>query len=218
MEELNYQEVIDRIKARFPQGTVKQREDTGRAYIPNQVYTDRVEDATNSRWNREIRDVEINVPHGYVKVICRVTIGPHYRDGIGFAEITEAKHVANKVDLATNEAFREALDTWEIGWRDLAPFYQKEKDWASNPALRHLLDSPPPVPDVTLGHQPNTRVERSCIKCGNSLTHAEWDILGVVPNLNREKMTYCYNHLPDHLKRKLPDGARLKFDESRMGQ
>lgn len=54
MEDLNYSEVIERVKARFPQGTVKQWDNNGRAYIPNQVYTDRVEDATNSRWDREI--------------------------------------------------------------------------------------------------------------------------------------------------------------------
>ncbi|MFD2614626.1 hypothetical protein [Paenibacillus gansuensis] len=217
MEELNYQEVVEKIKARFPQGTVKHREDNGRAYIPNQVYTDRVEQATGSRWDREIRDVEINIPHGYVKVIARVTIGPHYRDGVGFAEISDSKLVTNKVDQATNEAIREALDTWEIGWSDLAPYYQKEKDWGSNPALRHLLDSPPPPAGTDPGFQPNAKLERYCIfaKCGVQLTQAEWDILGRVPNLNRDKMTYCYKHLPDHLKRRLPDGVRTKFEQVR---
>ncbi|MEK4105562.1 hypothetical protein NST28_15900 [Paenibacillus sp. FSL R10-2791] len=120
-----------------------------------------------------------------------MTIGPHYRDGIGFAEITDSKHGSNKVDQATNEAIREAFDAWEMGWRDLAPYYQKEKDWGSNPALRHLLDSQPLAVGAHSGHQPNTKVERFCIfsKCGAHLTQAQWDILSRVSNLNREKMT-----------------------------
>lgn len=215
MEELNYQEVVEKIKERFPQGTVRKRSDTGRAYIPNQVYTDRVEQATGSRWNREILQAEINIAQGYVKVIARVTIGPHFRDGIGFAEISDGKQVANMVDQATNEAFREALDTWQIGWRDLAPYYQGERDWGSNPALRHLLDSPPPAAGTTPGLQPNARLDRTCIKCGDQLLQSEWDILGQVPNLNRDKMTYCYEHLPEHLKRKLQEDVRTKFEARR---
>jgi len=219
MEELNYQEVVEKIKARFPEGTVRKREDNGRAYIPNQVYTDRVEEATGSRWDREIRDVEINIPQGYIKVIARVAIGPHFRDGVGFSEVLDGKQLTNKVDQATNEAIREALDTWEIGWRDLAPYYQNEKDWGSNPALRHLLDSSPPPEGTDPGYQPNAKVDRICIfsKCGTQLTQAEWEILGKVPNLNRDKMTYCYEHLPAHLKRRLPDNVRSKFEAERGG-
>lgn len=223
MEEMDYREVIERIKAPFPKGTVRQREDSQRAYIPNQVYNDRVEQATGSRWDREIREVEINIPHGYVKVIARVTIGPHYRDGVGFAEIPSSDKrtsIANKVDQATNEAIREALDTWEIGWKDLAPYYQKEKDWGSNPALKHLLHASPPAeaPDPRI--QPSAKINRTCIftNCGAQLTQKEWELLGKVPNLNREKMTYCYEHLPSHYKRKLPENVRAQFEagEDRM--
>lgn len=217
MEELNYQEVIERIKARFPNGTVKTREDNGRAYIPNQVYTDRVERETGSRWDREIRDVEINIPHGYVKVIARVTIGPHYRDGVGFAEITteangKPKQLSNKVDLALNEAVREALDTWQIGWRNLAVYNQN--DWGGNAALRHLLDSAPPDNMNDPDKQPNAKMERFCIfaDCGVQLSREEWALLGKVPNLNREKLTYCYKHLPAHMKRKLPQNIRDRFE------
>ncbi len=216
MEELNYQEIIERIKARFPAGTVQQRQDNGRAYIPNQVYTDRVERETGSRWDREIRDVEINVPHGYVKVIARVTIGPHYRDGIGFAEIAseggKPKQLANKVDQAMNEAVREALDSWQIGWRDLATF--NRNDWGGNPALRHLLHSDSaPLERNDPGLQPNVVVDHCCIftNCGVQLSRAEWELLGKIPNLNRSKMIFCYKHIPDHYKRKLSPEDREPF-------
>jgi hypothetical protein len=214
MEDFNYDHIVQQIKATFPQGTVQKRQDTQRAYIPNQVYTDRVELATQSRWSREIRDVEINIPHGFVKVIARVMIGAYYRDGIGFAEIgTEsagkAKQIANKVDQAGNEAVREALDTWQIGWRDLAPYYQQNNDWGTNPALRHLLEtsSAPTIPGDDPSQQINAKVERFCIKCLKQLSHEEWEILGKVPNLNRDKMTYCFEDLPNHLKKKLPQGV-----------
>lgn len=209
----DYHEVVRRIKERFPEGTVRRRGDNGRAYIPNQVYTDRVENATGSQWDREIREVEINIPHGYVKVVARVTIGIHYRDGVGFSTISNGDQVSNKVDQATNEAIREALDTWQIGWRDLAPFYQEEKDWGSNPALAYLLKSQPPA-GVDPSKQNNMKIERYCIfsNCGKQLTSAEWELLGSVPKLNRDKLTYCYDHLPDHMKRKLPSDLRAKFE------
>ncbi|MDF2723532.1 MAG: hypothetical protein K0Q59_3207 [Paenibacillus sp.] len=217
MDELNYEETIARIKARFPNGTVKTREDNGRAYIPNQVYTDRVERETGSRWDREIKEVEINIPHGYVKVIARVTIGPHYRDGVGFAEISvepngKAKQLANKVDLALNEAVREALDTWQIGWRNLAAYHQQ--DWGGNPALAHLLETAPHDQLYAGSKPPSTSVERFCIfaDCGAKLSREEWALLGKVPNLNRDKLTYCYKHLPAHMKRKLPEELRSRFD------
>jgi hypothetical protein len=217
MEELNYKEVIERIKDRFPQGTVKKRQDNERAYIPNQVYTDRVERVTDSRWNREIRDVEINIPHGYVKVVARVTIGQHYRDGVGFAEIVtdggKAKQLSNKVDQAINEAVREALDTWQIGWRDLAVYNQN--DWGGNPALRHLLDSSQPDSGTsTVQSQSNMKVDHFCIfsNCGIQLSREEWDALGKVPGLNRDKLIYCYEHLPSHMKRKLPEDVRKSFE------
>lgn len=221
MEEFNYKEVIDRIKASFPPGTVQKRGDNGRAYIPNQVYTDRVEEATGSRWNREICDVEINIPHGYVKVIARVTIGEHHRDGIGFAEIeTDAngkgKAVSNKVDQAYAEAVREALDTWQIGWKDLAPYYQEEKDWGRNPALRHLLQSAPSAEASSdPGIQSRAIVDHYCIfaKCGKQLSREEWDFLGRIPALNREKMKYCFEHVPSHLKKKAPADVLKIYEE-----
>ncbi|SFJ54372.1 hypothetical protein SAMN02799624_04928 [Paenibacillus sp. UNC496MF] len=215
MEELNYQDVIERIKARFPQGTVRQREDNGRAYIPNQIYTDRVESATGSRWDREIRDVEVNIPHRFVKVIARVTIGPHHRDGIGFSEIHadgsgKVKQLSTAVDQAANEAVRDALDTWQIGWRDLAPY--NSKDWGGNPALGHLLHGEPPG-EIDFTKQPAAVIERKCVfaNCGRKLTRDEWELLGHIPNLSRERMTYCFEHIPNHYKRKIPSEIQEAF-------
>lgn len=217
MDELNYQDVISKIKARFPEGTVLKRQDNSRAYIPNQVYNDRVESATESRWDQEFRDVEINIPHRFVKVIARVTIGPHFRDGIGFVEIGvdgsgKPKQLATAVDLAKAEAIREALDTWEIGWQDLAPYYQSERDWASNPALAHLVITPPPD-TPTPAAQSAVKIERNCIICKDRLNQDEWELLSYVPNLDRARLTYCFEHIPSQYRKKIPQDRLKKFQE-----
>lgn len=218
MEPFDYSKAIERIKAPFPSGTVQKRGDNGRAYIPNQVYTDRVEAATGSRWSREIRDVDINIPHGYVKVVVRISIGEIFRDGIGFAEIDSdgngrGKGVSNKIDQALAEAVREALDTWQIGWKDLAPYYQDQKDWGKNPALRHLLQSGPPSELQAV--QPRAAVEHRCIflNCGKQLTADEWAFLGEIPSLNKNKMKYCFEHIPKHLKKRAPEEVLQRYEK-----
>lgn len=220
MEPFDYSKAIELIKAPFPSGTVQKRGDNGRAYIPNQVYTDRVEAATGSQWSREIKEVEINIPHGFVKVVARVTIGEHYRDGIGFSEIEmdqngKGKSISNKVDQAFAEAVREALDTWQIGWKDLAPYYKEAKDWGSNPALRHLLESAPGASSDDIGLQSRGMVAHNCIftGCGKQLSRDEWDFLGLIPALNREKMVYCFPHIPSHIKKKAPNDVIAKYED-----
>lgn len=214
--EKSYQEIITELKRSFPKGTVQFRSDNNRPYIPNQVYTDRVEHASCSQWDREIKELEINPTFRYVKTIVRIVIGPHYRDGYGFSAIdgdpaSNPKCIESAVDNAVNEAMREALDTYEMGWKDLAPY--KLKDWGSNPALKHLMDSEPP--DVTGSTspslvQPFAKVEHTCIKCSEKLTQEEWELLKLVPNLN---LIYCFDHLPDHMKRKLDKEVLKSFED-----
>lgn len=217
--ELNYEEVVRKLKEGFPKDTVKFRGDNNRAYIPNQVYTDRVEQATQSQWDLTIKDIDINVPHRYIKVIVTVAIGPHHRDGYGFSEIeTDAsgapKRLANALDQAVNEAIKTALDTWQMGWSTLAPFYKD--DWGGNPALRHLLASnPPPEPGSSMPTVYNGKVDRQCIfsNCGRQLLQNEWDLLGKIPRFNRVKMIYCFDHLPNHWKRKIPEDVLREFND-----
>ncbi|MFC5651171.1 hypothetical protein ACFPYJ_19075 [Paenibacillus solisilvae] len=216
--DFNYAEVVADLKKAFVKGTVQFRSDNGRPYIPNQVYTDRVEAATNSRWSREIKELEINTAGRFVKAIVRIHIGAYYRDGYGFCSIEEdsanhPKKIANAVDKAVNEALLEAFDSYEMGWRDLAPY--KKEDWAGNPALRHLLESDaPPAPGTEISVRSHFISERTCIftNCGKRLTREEWDILGMVKGLNRDKMTYCYNHLRPHYKKLLPEELKNRLD------
>ncbi|WP_336775345.1 hypothetical protein [Paenibacillus sp. MMO-58] len=216
MDELEYKSIIEHLRAPFPPGTVQKRGDNNRAYIPIQVYNDRVETATSGRWSLDIKDIQIDVPNAFVCVIVRVTIGEHYRDGKGFAVLdlgTEAKSktITNKVDQAYSEALREALDTWEMGWKDLAPHYQAERDWASNPALHHLMQSVPPV-DVT-GQSAKTVVRHECNICHQQISHDDWEFLRSIPAINLKTMKYCFKDLPGHLKKKAPADVVLRYEQ-----
>ncbi|MDN8593162.1 hypothetical protein Q0V21_31015 [Paenibacillus sp. 11B] len=212
--ERDYKQIVTELKRTFANGTVQFRSDNNRPYIPNQVYTDRVESATESRWNLEIKELEINVPHRYVKSIVKIEIDVYSRDGYGFAVIpgdpaTEPKNITTAVDQAVNEAYLTALDTYQMGWRDLAPY--KKNDWAGNPALQHLLEHMNPGNQAKIVHSKEA-INRTCLVCNKVLTADEWELLSQVPNLNREKMTYCFEHIPDHLKRKINKDTLRKFE------
>lgn len=216
----NYQEIIASLKQRFPEGTVKHRKDKKGVYIPNQVYTDRLETATKSEWDKEIKELDICVPHRYVKAIVQIRIGEHVRDGYGLSimngDPSEMPNlIRSAVDQAVNEAFIDAIDSYEMGWKDLAPY--KLEDWAGNPALAHLLHSGPPssAEDGAAPMQSFAVSNHRCLKCKENLSNAEWELLGKIPNLNRESMVYCFEDIPAHLKRKLPEQVLIDFEKKR---
>ncbi|MEF2247964.1 Rad52/Rad22 family DNA repair protein [Paenibacillus sp. IITD108] len=193
-----YHEVTNRLKEKFPPGTVRKRDDQSRAYIPNQVYTDRLERVLQGEWSKEIKELEINVPNQYVKAIVRVYIGPYYRDGSAVASITK-QGIENAEARAKSAAFVDALDTWELGWTDLAPY---NEDWGKNPALAYLLDYEPNV-EVPSFSSMSTTTDHRCIFCQRFLTEDDINILKQIPNFNIQKMKYCADDLPDAFVRKL---------------
>ncbi|NHN33170.1 hypothetical protein [Paenibacillus agricola] len=213
--DLDYEKIVNELKMAFPPGTV-QFQGGGMAYIPNQVYTDRIEQATSSRWNLELRDTDINLSGHYVKAVVRVHIGHYFRDGFGLQKLEAGKalledQLSSALDLAVNRAFIHAVDKWQMGWRDLAPY--RKNDWGNNPALKHLINNEPGSKDPdqkTL--QPALREAHHCIICQNELSSEEWGALGQITKLNRQKMTYCYPHIPDHYKRQLPEKVRKMFE------
>ncbi len=213
--DLKYSDIVTALKQRFPEGTVKFRSDNNRPYIPNQVYTDRLESVTASRWNLEIRELDINAAHKYVKAVVRVHIEPHFRDGYGFAPIDgnpgeESWKIATAVDHAVNEAFLTALDSYEMGWKDLAPY--KQQDWAGNPALKHLMEGAPP-PEAgsknSIQTQSFAKSSQQCVKCGKNITKAELKMITILPKLN---LIYCFEHLPNHWRRELPQEVLNEFE------
>lgn len=215
----NYIEIARKLKESFPSGTV-QFTNSKRAYIPNQVYTDRLESATQSQWSRHIKELDINVDHKYVKAIVTITIGDYLREGYGIAVIKgnpgeSPAEIEKAVDQAVNSAFVEALDSYQMGWVDLAPYKKSEKEWGSNPALVHLLRTT--VSGSGVAVTPRALSAHVCIKCQSPLKQAEWELLEFVPKLNRNKMVYCYNDIPDHYKRTIPED-KLTIFHSKMAK
>lgn len=209
----NYIEIARKLKESFPSGTV-QFTNSKRAYIPNQVYTDRLESATQSQWSRHIKELDINVDHKYVKAIVTITIGEYLREGYGIAVIKgnpgeSPAEIEKAVDQAVNSAFIEALDSYQMGWVDLAPYKKSEKEWGSNPGLAHLLQTDNSGSNVVTS--PIAISTHVCLKCNSPLKHAEWELLEHVPKLNRNKMVYCYNDIPPHYKRTIPEDKLNTF-------
>src|SRR4051812_6291358 len=109
-----YADILKELKAPFPKGTVQRNR-----YIPHQVYVDRLETAAESQWNKEVRELEIRPDLGFVKVVVRVTILDHHREGVGFETIEKDTggqlRTENAVDLAVARAFVSAVDDWQVG-------------------------------------------------------------------------------------------------------
>ncbi len=216
----NYSEILEKLKQNFPAGTVQfTKSSTPRPYIPNQVYTDRLETATESRWDKEIKELAIHVEHRYVKAIVTIRIGPYSRDGYGVAVIDEdplkdPQKISAAVDQAVNSAFVEAIDTYQMGWRDLIPHKTSARDWGSNPALQYIKDITE-EPTESPNFLPKAITTHTCVKCKNPLTQAEWGLLKEIPNLNLEKLIYCYEDLPKHQKSKIPEKVHAAFLASR---
>ncbi|WP_031463726.1 hypothetical protein [Paenibacillus polymyxa] len=196
---MDYEAVILQLKERFPPDTVVK---SNRGFIPNQVYTDRLEAATGGRWSLEVRELDINPAAGYIKAIVRVYIGDYFRDGYGIADLTgkDELKIANATDLVINQGFVNAVDSWQMGWKDLASY----REWAKNPALAYLQEEDiPPVSGVQNVSQSRAIVDKSCTRCGKRLSQNEVDLLKAIPDFNHSKLSYCFEHLPDHFKRRV---------------
>lgn len=192
---LDYSKVVDWLKRGFPFGTVVKQ---SRQYIPNQVYTDRLEKATGSEWSYEIRELEINPGAGYIKAVVRIYIAEYFRDGYGVDVVKDSSQIPTLTDQVINQAFVNAVDTWQMGWVDLAPY----RAWGENPALAHLKDgNPPPAEGVPI--QSKAIEDKACVVCSKQLGQDEIDLLKAIPGFNLSKLAYCFEHIPDHFKRKL---------------
>lgn len=206
---VDYEKVILQLKGRFPPETVVK---SNRGFIPNQVYTDRLEAATEGRWSLEVRELDINPSAGYIKAIVRVYIGEYFRDGYGVIELKgqgkDEVKIVSATDQVINQGFVNAVDSWQMGWKDLAP----HREWGKNPALAHLKDDDaPPAPGVLKPLQSRENVDKSCTRCGKRLSQNEVDLLKAIPDFNLGKLSYCFEHLPDHFKRRLDPVSLQKY-------
>ncbi len=102
--------------------------------------------------------------------------------------------------VVINQGFVNAVDSWQMGWKDLASY----REWAKNPALAHLKEEDiPPVSGVQNVSHSRAIVDKSCTRCGKRLSQNEVDLLKAIPDFNHSKLSYCFEHLPDHFKRRI---------------
>lgn len=194
-----YDEIVRQLKDAFPKGTVKHRR-----FIPNQVYVDRLESAAESRWDKEIRQLEVRPDLGYVKAIVRVVIGEHHREGAGFETIpagASGDALKTAVDKALALAFVSAVDDWQVGWIDLCT--EGNRDWADNPGitlLQNSIGSSKQNPSAARTPAAAKTSPRVCVTCKNVLTESDKALLQKIPEQN---IDYCNNCLPDHRRRKI---------------
>lgn len=206
---MDYAKVVASLKERFPSGTVVKQ---SRQYIPNQVYTDRLEQATGSEWSFEIRELEINPGAGYIKAVVRIHIAEYFRDGYGVDVLKDSSKIPTLTDQVINQAFVNAVDSWQMGWADLAEF----RAWGNNPALAHLKDNnAPPAEGVPL--QSKAIEDKACVVCSKQLGQDEINLLKAIPSFNLSKLAYCFEHLPDHFKKRLaPEILQSYMDKSSL--
>ncbi|SDP29689.1 hypothetical protein SAMN04487897_1693 [Paenibacillus sp. yr247] len=192
-----YAEIIKQLKDTFPKGTVKNAR-----FIPNQVYVDRLEVAAESRWDKEIRQLDVRPDLGYVKAIVRVIIGEHYREGAGFESLPagcSGDVLKTAVDKALASAFVSAVDEWQVGWIDLCT--ESKRDWADNPGITLLQNNPSKQKQsLSRASSVSEMIPRVCVTCKNGLTEVDKSMLKKIPGQN---IDYCNKCLPEHRRRKI---------------
>src|SRR5690606_16230719 len=106
----------------------------------------------------------------FVKFIVRIYIGQTHHDGVGFKLIDNANSLTTCVDLAREEAERNAFDMFGFGWHNL-------NKYANN-------------------RIPEANMNLKCTKCTLPLTGEDVDFLKDYPKI---KIPYHKNCVPDHL-------------------
>jgi len=192
----DYNEMIHALKQPFPAGTVQNSR-----YIPNQVYIDRLEQATESEWTKEILKVDIRPDLGYVSAVVRVKIQTQYRDGFKIETVPlncEGTALNTAVDKVVNGAFVDAVDSWQVGWIDLVNY--SRRDWADNPGITLLQH----YKSMSTNNQPAGQNKpasspRICVTCKKELNSQDMELLKSIPD---QRIDYCTNCIPSHRLKK----------------
>jgi len=189
-----YNEIIEKLTAQFPEGSIEFKNNNNSAFIPTQVYQTRLEEAAGPFWSWSIKSIDLvsvdNIEK--IRVIGTLKILIAERDGIGFAEIQRYRDTNKLVDVkyptlaASSEALRDACNNFRMGWKDLAPY----REWAKNPGVK-------------LNEHSSTSKGRTraleCVVCNQVLTEEDIQYLAQYPHV---KIPFCKIHLPGHMKKK----------------
>lgn len=176
---LSYDSIKEKIQAPFPPGTVQVKDNNKKAYIPAQVYWNRLDEVAGPMVNWSIKSV--NIAESHVIVIGTLHIAEVSRDGIGYNSFKEEHLIKAAISSAESEAFRNACDKYKMGWIDLAPY----RTWSDNPGIN--------IENKTPNIQSDS--ERKCVKCRKILDREDNFFL----ELHNIRQDYCSEHVPPYL-------------------
>ncbi|MGV2885995.1 hypothetical protein [Paenibacillus taichungensis] len=198
-----YDEIIFKLTAPFPSGTVEFKNPTNKAsaYIPSHPFQYRIRTEAGPYWSWRIT-TEKPIYHeetDEIEVRGVLTILHASAEGQGFATLDrypdtkKIKFYKESVRAAASDALRDAADFFGIGWRDLAPY----REWAKNPGAGLVEASGSGVSKAS--QLPGKKIEvKHCKKCGAVLTQEDLDYLKLVRWTNQ----VCQNDVPEHQKKK----------------
>lgn len=196
-----YDEIIFKLTAPFPEGTVEfKTSNKASAYIPSHAIQYRIRTAAGPYWSWRIT-TDKPIYHeetDEIEVRGVLTILNAKSEGQGFATLDrhkdsrKIKFYKESIRAAASDALRDAGDKFSIGHIDLAPY----REWAKNPGVG-LTDQ---IKQTTIKSSNNSEEIEvfHCLKCGVVLSHEDLQYLKMVRWNNK----VCKEHVPDHQKRK----------------
>ena len=191
-----YREIAEELQALFPAGTLQTGDGKNHVHIPAQVYIKRLEDVAAGDWSWRLTGEPIYKETDQVMTVMgELKILNTTRTGIGFSFYSRAEGRSitaykNAVNAAESDAIRNACDKFLMGWKDLAPY----REWAKNPGVG-LQEASKGTVSIS---------DKVCTRCQKPLSTEEQLFL----DLNSIRISYCFEHIPKHLKKKTEGGNR----------
>jgi hypothetical protein len=199
-----YDEIMVRLTAPFPEGTVEfKTRKPASAYIPSHPIQYRIRTAAGPYWSWRIT-TEKPIYHeetDEIEVRGVLTILNASAEGQGFATLErfkdtqKIKFYKEAIRAAASDALRDAADLFGIGHRDLAPY----RVWAKNPGAGLIdVSDIKPTSDISPDNKGKKVEIYYCQKCGVVLSQEDLDYLKLV----RWTIKVCKEHVPEHQKKK----------------
>ncbi|MCM3716590.1 Rad52/Rad22 family DNA repair protein [Alkalihalobacillus oceani] len=178
---LQYQELMQRLRAPFPSESIMHRKGGKGSYIPTDAYVQRLEEEAGRHWSWSIKQGPIFLENDNILMIGTLTILGATRDGSGTAiAIKKDNKYTNlnyTIRAAAQDALRDACDQFMIGWSNL----KKGKD-----NLSQTKEEKVEVP-----------ADKRCAKCGEIVNPEQLNWL-MERNI---KLFFCEQHVPKHFSK-----------------
>ncbi|MGI2295627.1 hypothetical protein [Paenibacillus sp. GXUN7292] len=165
----NVDTILEKLQQPLPDSTVsRQQQNPNSLYFKNDVYEWWARKHAGSLFSSEV--LMFDVTDRYVKFVVRVFIGDTHHDGVGFKLVEGSTNLTTCVDLAREEAERNAFDMFGFGWHNLNKYGNNR------------------IPVANLNQK--------CTKCTLPLTEADAEFLKTHTKSN---IPYHRNCIPEHL-------------------